>query len=69
MVLELDFHSEDPNGVRDAVKVFLFPELSPTAGSEAALLTRRQETVFGGGKPTSFDNTSLLLEHHKFEPV
>ena len=49
MVLALVFHSEDPNGVGDAINVFLFPELSPSTGSEEALLTRQWDAVFGRG--------------------
>ena len=61
MVLALVFHSEDPDGVGDAVNVFLFPDLYSAAGSEAALLTKWWDTVFGGGTLTSFSDSSLLL--------
>ena len=69
IVLALAFHSEDPNRVGDAVNVFLFPDLSLLACSEAALLARRWDAVFGGGTLTSFVDTSLLLGHHKVAPV
>ena len=39
MVIALTFHTEDPYGVGDALNIFLFPDLSPLAGSEAALPT------------------------------
>ena len=41
MVVVLTFHTEDPNGVGGALNTFVFPDLSPLAGSEAALLTRK----------------------------
>ena len=63
MVFPLAFYSEDPDGVGDAVNVFLFLDLFPVAGLEAALLTRQWDGVFGGGKLTSFSNTSFLLGH------
>ena len=59
--MALAFHSEDPNIVGDAVNVFLFLDLSPLACSEAALLARRWDAVFGGGTLTSFADTRLLL--------
>ena len=40
MVLALGFHSEDPNGVGDAVNVFIFTGLSSVSGLEVGLLTR-----------------------------
>ena len=39
MVMALDFRIKDPDVVGDALNIFLFPDLSPSAGSEAALLT------------------------------
>ena len=69
MVLDLAFKSKDPNGVGDAVKIFLFPDLSPASGSEAVLLIWRWNVVFVGGKLTSLANTILLLGRQKFAPV
>ena len=61
MVLALAFYTEDPNGVGDEINVFLFPELSPSAGSKATLPTQRWDVVLGGNNFTSFANTSTLL--------
>ena len=69
LVLGLAFYSEDPDGVGDAVNVFLFLDLSPSAGSEAALLARRWDAIVGGGALTSFADTSLLLAKHRVEQV
>ena len=33
MLMALAFHTKDPDGVRGAIKIFLFPDLSPLAGS------------------------------------
>ena len=49
MVMDLDFHTEDPDGVRDTLNIFLFPYLYHSAGSEAALLTRKWDTILGEG--------------------
>ena len=41
MVMALTFHTKDPDRVGDALNIFLFPDLSPLVGLEAALLTRK----------------------------
>ena len=69
LVLGLKFYSEDPYGVGDAINVFLFPDLSPSAGSEAALLARKWDAILGGDALTSFADTSLLLAKQRVKPV
>ena len=53
----------------DAINVFLFPDLSASAGSEAALLTSRRDVILGGGALTSFADTSLIIGKQKVETV
>ena len=48
MITAPAFHTEDPDGVWGALNIFLFSDLSPLAGSEAALLTRKWNTILGG---------------------
>ena len=69
MVLALAFHTEDPDGVGDALNIFLFPDLSPSEGLEAALLTRKWDAILGGGTLTSFIDTSLLRGKQKIAPI
>ena len=69
MVMGLAFHIEDPDGVGDALNIFLFPELSPSSGLEAALLTRKWDAILGGGTLTSFVETSLLMGKQIFAPI
>ena len=61
MVMALVFHTKDPGRVGDTLDIFLFPDLSPSAGSDAALLTRKWDVILGGGTLTSFADTSLLM--------
>ena len=68
-MLDLSFHSEFPDGVGDALNVFLFLDMSPSAGSYVALLTRHWDAVFGRGTLTSFSCTRLLLGRQKVAPV
>ena len=69
MVMALDFHTEDPDRVGDALNVFLFPSLSPSVGLEAALLTQKWDAILGGSTLTSFADTSLLMGKHKVAPI
>ena len=45
MVMAPVFHTEDPNGVGDALNIFLFPYLYLSAGSEASLLTWKWDMI------------------------
>ena len=69
MVIALTFHTEDPDRVGDALNIFLFLDLSPSAGSEAELLTRKLDAILGGSTLTCFLETSLLMENQKVVPV
>ena len=69
MVMALAFHTEEPDGVGDALNIFLFPELYPSAGMKAALLTRKWGAILGDGNLNSFADTSLLMGKHKVAPI
>ena len=68
MVMVLTFHTEDPDGVGDALNILLFPDLFPLEGSEAALLTRKWDAILGGGTLTFFEETSFLMVKQKVAP-
>ena len=69
MLFRLLFHTENPDGVGDTVNIFLFPGLSLSDGSEAALLVRRWETDLDRGALPTYDNTALLLQHQKVDTI
>ena len=69
MVLLLTFHTEDPDGLGDALGMFLFTDLYPSAGSEAYLLTQKLGAILGAGTLNSFADTSLLMGKHKVDPI
>ena len=48
-VMALAFHTKDVDGVEVTLNIFLFTDLSPLAGSEAALLTRKWGAIWGAG--------------------
>ena len=62
-------YSEDLDGVGDAIKIFLFLDLSPSARSKVTLLSRRWDIILGEGGLTSFANMILLIAKQKFERV
>ena len=68
IVLGLELYSKDPDGVGDAINIFIFPDLSPSASSEAVILARRWYVILDGGALTSFADTSLLLDKQQVEP-
>ena len=69
LVLGLAFYSEDPDGLGDAINIFLFPDLSLIASSKAELPARRWDNILGGSSLTSFSDTILLLAKQKVKPV
>ena len=69
MVMVLAFHTEDPDGVEYMLNIFLFPELSPSAGSKAVLLTRKWGAIMGGGTLNVFADMSLLMGKQKVAPI
>ena len=69
MEMELTLHTEDPEGVGDTLNIFSFPYLSPLAGLDLALLTRKWDAILGGGNSTYFTDTSLLIGKKKAAPT
>ena len=69
MVMALAFHTEDPDRMGGALNVFLFPDLSPSAGSETDQLTRKWDAILGGNTLTSFADTIILMGKHKVAPI
>ena len=49
MVMVLAFHTKDVDRVKDTLNIFLFTNLSPLAGSEVDLLTRKWGAILGVG--------------------
>ena len=53
----------------DTLNILLFPDLSPSTGSEADLLTQKWDAILGCGTLTSFVDTSLLMGKQKVAPI
>ena len=69
MVMALAFHTKDPDGVEYTLKIFLFPDLYPSTGSEVALFTRKWDVILGGGTLNYFSDMSLLMGEQKVAPI
>ena len=70
MVMDFAFHTEDPDGVGDAIHIFLFPYLSPSVGSEVALRTRKCDVILGGRQYSSVDlHVNLVVRVFRFSPL
>ena len=69
MVMALAFHTKDPDGVGYALNTFTFPDLSPLAGLDAALLTQKWYAILGGSTLTSFAYMSLLMGKQKVSSI
>ena len=69
IVMALSFHTEDPNRVGDIINIFLFTDLYPLAGSEAAQLTRKWGAILGGGTLTSLTDMSIMIGKQKVNPI
>ena len=53
LLLGLIFHTKDPEGVSEIVNIFMLPYLSPTAGSEAAMVARQWDAALDSNTLTS----------------
>ena len=69
LILRLDFHTEDPDGVSDAVNIFMFPDLSLAAGTKVALVTRRWDTALDSDMIMSYANTSALMSKQRISLI
>ena len=65
IVLAFLLYIKDPYGAGVVVNVFLFTDLSPLAGSKAALLTQIWDTVLVRGILTYFVDRDMLMGRHK----
>ena len=69
LLLGLHFHTEDPDCVNDTVKIFMFPYLSLSAGSEASMVTRRWDTALDANTLTSYADAAALMKQQRILPI
>ena len=61
LILNLTFHTEDPDGVGETVNIFLLPDISLSVSSEAVLVARKWDTALNIITLTTYANTASLL--------
>ena len=69
LLLGLHFHTEDPDCVNNTVNIFMFPDLSLSAGSEASMVTRRWDTDLDANTLTSFADAAALTKQQRILPI
>ena len=53
----------------DALNIFIFPDLSHSAGLYSSLLKSKWDVILEGGTLSSFLDTSLLMGKPKVAPI
>ena len=69
LLLGLAFYAEDPDRVRNAVKIFIFLDLSLAEGIEAALVVRRWDTALDSNTLTSYTDNATLMTKQRISPI
>ena len=69
LLLGLHFHTEDPDCVKDTVNIFMFPDLSLSAGSEASMVTRMRDTALDVNTLTSYADAAALMKQQRIPPI
>ena len=69
LLLGLHLHTEDPDCVNDTVNIFVFPDLSLSAGSEASIVTQRWDTALDANNLTSYADAAALTRQQRIPPI
>ena len=69
LLLGLHYFTEDTNCVNNTVKIFQFPDLSLSAGSEASMVTRIWDTALDENTLTSYVDAAALTKQHRIPPI
>ena len=69
LILGLHFHIEEPYCVKKTVNIFMFPDLSLYACSEASMVTRRWDTYLDENTLTSYADAAALIKQQRIPPI
>ena len=69
LLLGLHFHTEYLDCVNDTVNIFMFPDLSLSAGSEASMVTWRWDTALDANTLTSYADAAALMKQQHISPI
>ena len=69
LLLGLHFHTEDPDCVNNTVNIFMFTDLSLSAGSKASMVTRICDTALDANTLTSYMDAAALMKQQRIPPI
>ena len=69
LILGLAFYTEYPEGVINAVNIFILPEIYLEAGTEAALVAQRWDTELHSNILMSYDQTDKMTTKQRIYPI
>ena len=69
LLLGLHFFTKYPDCVNDTFKIFQFPDLSLSAGSEASKVTRIWDTDLDANTMTSYADAAALIKKQRIPPI
>ena len=69
LILGLDLHMEDPEIVKNAVNIFMLPDLYLAAGTEAVLVVQRWDTALDSNTLTPYAKISALMKNQRIYPI
>ena len=69
LLIGLHFHTEDLDCVKDTVNIFMFPDLSLSAGSKASMVTQRWDTALDANTLTSYVDAAALMKQQRIPPI
>ena len=69
LLLGLAFHTEDPDGVSNALNIFMFLDISLEEGEEAAMVAWQWDTALYSNTIKLYTDTTALVTKQKISPI
>ena len=69
LLLRLHFFTKYPDCVNNTINIFQFPNLSLSAGSKAAMVTRIWGTALYANTIISYANTAAIMKQQRIPPI
>ena len=61
--------TKDPDCVNDIVNIFMFPDLSLSAGSKASMVTQRWDTALDANTLTSYADAAAIMKQQRIPSI
>ena len=69
LIINMEFYTEEPNGVGSTFNIILFPDLSLSSGSKLSMVGMRWYTALDISNLITYADTPSLLQLQKFAPI